>query len=249
MAAAEGRANVAAPADAPREVSQPVSAEWEAQAAERAARNARQLAPLVVPTGPPTVPLVPAELGVVQAPKAVQAAPGSEPYYPAGSEGESPTRGIPGRGSMAGRSRAPLPVVGGFGEGPAEYYPLDGREVRILVEKLLEEVRAQIQNDLRFHLAVTYPRLTATVTVRVEGEADDAGVTVEKRMAHERTARDVAEAHADSVVFVIRRQRREVDEAGESETPPDALRDELGMARPAKRRLGGVLGQVADVSW
>lgn len=245
---AEGRGGVEAPADAPREVSQPLTDDYYAQAQARARTNERQLEPLRVPTGPGPGPDpgLGGAPGEVKAPAPVQAA---DPAYPAGSNSDGPSRGIPGTAPRVARGRAPLPVVGGFGEGPAEYYPLDGREVKALVESLMDEVHAQMQNDLRFHLAVTYPRVRATVTVRIEGEADDAGVTIEKVKAHDRTAREVAEAHGDSVVFVITRARQEFDAAGEVDAPPDAMREALGLPVPHKRRVPGPAGQVADVSW
>jgi hypothetical protein len=150
----------------------------------------------------------------------------------------------------AGRRTAPLPVVGGFGQAEGEYFPLTGAELKTLVEQLLDEIYGQIQNDLRFHVSQTYPRVAATLTLRVTGEADDQGLTIEKvRPPVERLPQEVAEAQCDSVVFVIRKQRREFDDAGAVETPPDAIRRALGLTVPAKHEASGPLHQVVDVEW
>lgn len=273
---AEGRAGVEAPADAPREVSQPLQADYIADSLAKARVNEKELAPLTYGRGPIDneiaaleAKLAALKLGnngvpdVVHEPKPVAAAAGypqpskyvdAEPktQFPAASNTDSPTRGLPGTAPVpAARSKPPIQVIGGFGEAEAEYHPLDGRELMRLVDALASDLVKRCENDLRFTVAITYPRMTCKLLLIVEGEADDAGFEIQKVMVpHEKTPLEVAQQYADSVTFVVRAQRREFDDAGNSESPADAIRDELGIEKPRKRRIGSGAGSaVVDVRW
>lgn len=259
---ADARIGVPIPADAPAvEPAQPLNDQYMAQARARASANERELAPLSYGKQAPGAE---AATGEVQAPKPVEAAPGYPQHppntyktadahadFPAGSNSDSPTRGLPGTAPIpAARSKAPLAVVGGFGEASAEYFPLNGRELKTLVEQLLDEVYVQIQNDLRFHISQTYPRLAAKLTLTVEGEADDQGLKIERIAPPvERQSLDLAQQRCDTVCFVIKKQRREFDDKGEVETPADAMRHELGIGAPHKHKAPGPMGQIVDVQW
>src|SRR6185295_6456080 len=77
---------------------------------------------------------------------------------PAASDTDSPARGllptlVPPKGDkFEGIER------GGFGDmGEAQYFPLSGDELKELVFDLMDKVHGEIQNDLRFSLALTYP--------------------------------------------------------------------------------------------
>ncbi len=264
---ATGGIGIAPPPGAPTdEVSMPLQPQLIAEQAAKARQNERQLEPLTYPQQTPQTESngVVAASGAVQEPKPVQAASGQLPKtfqmakadpkseFPAGSNSDSPTRGLPGTAPVpAARATSPLTVIGGFGESEAEYFPLDGRELKTLVEQLLDELHARITNDLRFSVAVTYPRVSAKLQLIVEGEADDQAFMVERVMVpHDKTPLDVAQAFADSVSFVVRAQRREFDDKGDVESPADSLRDELGLPKPRKHSVGTGVGRtMVDVEW
>ncbi len=201
----------------------------------------------------------------VQEPKGVQAAARQIPpqpqaqaveempdkrLFPAASNSDSPSRGVPGSAPVpASRTSAPIGITGGFGESEAEYFPLDGSELKVVCEQLLDEVNNIIQNDLRFSPALTYPRLSARLQLIIEGEASEVeGFVIDRVKTHEKTPLAVAQAHADSVVFVVAAQRREFDEADQVETPADQIRDELHLKKPGKHLVqNGTLQSYADV--
>jgi hypothetical protein len=186
---------------------------------------------------------VPATQGVQPA-KPVVAADKSQP---AASNTDSPSRGMPGTAPTGPRDKPRLEVTGGFGEADQEYYPLDGTEVLALAGTLLDDLWARLQNDLRFSVAITYPRLNIKAQLAIQGEAADQDVIVERVLVKDRTPLEVAQAHGDSVIFCVTRQKREFDDAENVETPADAIRDELGLIKPRKRKVG--TGGLADVSW
>lgn len=236
---AEGHIGVEPPADAPREVAQPLTDEFVAESAAKARVNERTLAPLnYLKKGP----VVEGELShEPREPEPVQEAPNYpqsaetrpskfvdaavKEEFPAASNTDSPSRGIPGTTPIpAARKKAPLGITGGFGEQEGEYYPIDGRELKSIVEHLLGEVFDQIQNDMRFGLARTFPNIDVHLTLEVNCVEQDKPLVIEKR-------------------------RREFNDRGESELPPDAMRQEIGLARPRKQRMPGPAGQVADVAW
>lgn len=256
---AEGRIGVPPPADAPREVSQPLSPAALSEMQSRARQNERELAPLRPVGGAPID--APGASGEVLAPLPVQPAPGyvqtvPKTEYPAASNSESPTRGLPGTAPIpAARSTVPIGISGGFGSaGDAEYFPLDGREALTLAMQLFDELSARLQNDLRFSMAVTYPRLSMKLQLVIEGEADDQAFTIEKVLPPhgkwDRTPIEVAKQNGDSVVFVVTALRREFDEEGNVQTPADGMRDELGLRKPRKHSVGSGIGKsIVDVEW
>ena len=170
---------------------------------------------------------------------------------PAASNSDSPSRGIPGTAPVpASRKRAPLKNEGGFGIGGGpEYFPIDGSEAREMALQLMDQLAERLKNDLRFTLATCYPRLAIKLQLIVDAvtSGGEAGFEIEYVAAHDKTALDVAKAHGDAVVFVLREQRREFNEAGEVETPPDAMRDELGLNKPKRQFVQTGTGkQMAD---
>lgn len=226
--------------------------------AERAAQNERALAPLDF--GKKAVglesPVTGKDIGKVDpfyaqhdANKHAAPAPAKPAAplagMPAASNTDSPSRGIPGTAPMpASRAKAQLPVDGGFGMGGStDYFPMDGHEVKELATELMDRLYKRIQNDLRFSLAVCYPRIAVKLQLIVESEATvgGEGFTIEYVTAHDKTPIEVAKQHGDSVVFVLVEQRREFNEKGEPETAPDAMRDELGIDKPRKQlvQMGG----------
>ncbi len=189
-------------------------------------------APLQVP--PPTVPTIAAVVAPI------------EPHQPAASSSESPSRGA--------MRHDPDPLhrpTGGFGPAPStEYHPLSGTEVREVVLKLLDEIAAQIPDDLRFSHALTYPRLECRVTVDVVTYPPEGAVRITKIAPDPKgqASRAVALAHADECCFVVMAERREQDAAGNPVDPPDKLRDEVGLPRPHKHLVGtGTSRQLVDV--
>lgn len=164
---------------------------------------------------------------------------------PAASTSESPSRGIlpdltP---KMAGDKWDGI-SKGGFSDvGDAQYFPLTGEELRELVVELCNQIVNQIRNDLRFSMALVYPRVRAIVEVRIEGAAEDkdgefAIQKIKSPKAGEKggTAWDIARMHADRVCFVMQALKQEFSDDGESEAPPDQIRSELGLSIPRKQR-------------
>lgn len=252
------------PPDAPREWSQPLQADLIAEQQAKARQNERALKPLdFVPTkvNPLTKTDPQAASHAVQAPAAVQAAsvartpaPVVAPpadHQPAASNTDSPSRGAPGTAPVpSARAKAPLRILGGFGEAEAEYFPLDGHELRLLVEVLLDELYNRVQNDLRFSVAMTYPRLKATLQLLVEGELEETGFAIERVVVKDQTPVAVAQERGDSVVFVLVAKRREFDDHGEVESPANAIREEIGVEIPRKQQIENGLGKMlADVRW
>jgi hypothetical protein len=156
------------------------------------------------------------------------------PHMRAASNTDSPSRGIPPAILDPGKR-----ITGGFGE-PSEgqYFPLDGAELRAIVEGLLAELHARIQDDLRFSLALTYPRVRVHVDVVVEAYAADGGFTVQKYATpYERTPIEVAERFGEEVTFIVRGERREFDAEGQPDQAPNAMRAEAGLTIPRKQRI------------
>lgn len=240
----------APPPGAPHEVAQPISAEAERAMLAAARANEKELAPFnPQPFNPPPIPLSPSVTPVIEMSDTTEellpSPPGSlilhdEPVgapppqkRPAESDTDSPSRGIPRQILDPGKQ-----ITGGFGNlGEQQYFPMDGSELKVLVQKLLQDVRDRIENDLRFSIALTYPRVSARVIVEIDGYNMDKGFTVERIGADERTAIEVAKANADKVCFVVQEFRREFDEQNEPENPPDRMRDELGLDKPRKQYI------------
>jgi hypothetical protein len=268
---ATGAVGVEPPPDAPIEVSQPLQPDAGrivladprtglptgevVDPAARARANERELAPLRYER--PAAPA--AQSGVTG--KAID---GLDPFYaqevarraalpdakefPAASNSDSPARGLPGTAAVPLRQTKSLALTGGFGDtGEAMYYPLDGQELLALSEALCDRLVDRIRNDLRFSMALTYPRAAVRLQLIVEGEVDDQGFTIEYVDKKDQTPLEVAQQHGQSVVFVLTEERREFTSTGEVESPPDAIRDELGLVKPRKQYVQTGMGrQLAD---
>lgn len=218
---------------------------------DKARQNERELAPLK-PQGAPgtTGDRVQPATGAVELPRTVVAAGPApvqghqrpvDPTRPAASADEDPvnarpSRGIPGTAYSQHRNPklAPLDVGAGFG-GPAEYFALDGREIAETIKQLMDELLPQLDTDLRFSIAAAYPRYAVKLQVIVEAEAGDQSFDITLIRGQEKAPEEVAMQHCDKVVFVVKRERREFNEIGEVETPPDALRQELGLIVPQRQ--------------
>jgi len=190
------------------------------------------------------------DAGVEEAPDAVPAPPPATPTEPAlppilphqraGSNSDSPSRGVP----------APIPdpgkkITGGFGDvGEAQYFALDGIETRRVVESLLAELQKRIVDDLRFSIAATYPRVNIRVAIEVSCFGNDSSFQIVKHFTKEKTPIDVARRHADECCFVIQAEHVEMTEDGESVTPPDKARVALGMAVPRKQAVQTPAGRM-----
>lgn len=169
-------------------------------------------------------------------------------HQPAASNTDSPSRGLPTGIADPGKQ-----ITGGFGDaGDAQYFPLDGSELRELVRGLMSVIDEQLTHDLRFSMAITYPRVTARVIVEVEAYAAggdggqyDPGFVIQRVIVpHDKTPIAIARARADQVCFVIMANRVEMNAAGESISPPNQLRQELGLAVPRKQAVSTPTGRV-----
>lgn len=156
------------------------------------------------------------------------------PHQKAASDSDSPSRGLPTASADPGKT-----ITGGFGDlGEAQYFPLTGLELRHLVDGLMSVINQRMIDDPRFSMAVTYPRVRARVTVQVDAHAVEQSFEIPKIMPpHEKTPLEIAKARADEVVFVVVAERIEMTEDGESISPPNAIRKELGLEVPRKRAI------------
>lgn len=162
-----------------------------------------------------------------------------QPHQKAASDTDSPSRGIPQPITDPGKI-----ITGGFGElTDGQYHPLNGTELKALVEAMLDDVHQRIQDDLRFSMALTYPRVRARVSIVVEGIAAADGFAIDKVIPEPGAGRPgstplaVAATLGDQIVFVVTSRREEFNAAGESISPPNALREELGIEVPRKQRV------------
>ena len=172
---------------------------------------------------------------------------------PAASETDTPTKGLlPTLTPQTSGDKWDGISKGGFSDiGEAQYFPLAGNELCELVLALFDDLAARIKNDLRFSMALTYPRVRATVQIQIEGHAEDdnSGFVIEKVFAPKddqggSTPLEIARSRADEVCFVVKALRQEFTPEGEIDRPPDAMRDELGLPKPGKRVLDTNVGQV-----
>lgn len=173
-----------------------------------------------------TSPTEPAELGPIVAPT---------PYDPNDDPVEAkPTRGQPKPILDRGKQ-----ITGGFGDpgGEAFYAPLDGTEVWAIAKRIADELIRRAQNDLRFSMAVVYPRVSVRVVLEVQGFGEERGIAIDRVETYEKNPIDLARTMGEEVCFVVRAGRREVDEAGQPETAPNAMRDEIGAEIPKKQRV------------
>ena len=167
-------------------------------------------------------------------------------HQPAASDSESPSRGVPKGTTDPGKA-----ITGGFGVSTAgisrEYIPMDGSEVCLLAQALLVDLAEQIARDLRFSLAVTYPRVRVRAELIVESYVADADFRVTRVAADPEgrlTPEEIARLHADEVVFVVVNQRQEVAADGRADSPANALRGELGLEIPHKQLVETPTGSV-----
>jgi hypothetical protein len=225
----------APPEGAPQESALPLTGAAIAEMAAKARANEQVLPPFApekrmgVPP-PTTLHAKPRELSVS--------------HQPAASNTDSPSRGVPQPISDPGKV-----ITGGWGPAlEAQYFPLDGSELRELVRMLLDKLNERIQNDMRFHPAITYPRVKATLQLVIEGfRAEEQGFEIQYVAAHDKTKLEVAKQLAQEVVFVVQEMRREVTEDGTAENPPDRVRDELELPKPHKHQVEGPGGRKAWV--
>lgn len=164
--------------------------------------------------------------------------------HPAASNTDSPSRGMPRRDPRAG-----LNVTGGWGDANAgaQYFALSGDDLRTIAQQMLLEIHDRIANDLRFSIALVYPRVSVRASLHIHGFAGGPQSFEIERIRPADVAgpggspapEAIAQALADEVVFTLIAERREVDDAGDSVAAPDQLRDEFGMERPGKRVVGG----------
>jgi hypothetical protein len=169
---------------------------------------------------------------------------------PAASDSDSPAAGV-----LRGHIPAGKEITGGFTDGSGlQYFPLNGQELFTLVESLMDQIHARCKNDLRFNEALCYPQVTARVLIEVQGFVHDSDFTIQQVLptthdAVRRTPIEVARLVADEVCFVLIEEQRETDDTGQSATPPDQIREGLGLQRPRKRRITSGRGdkQFVDV--
>jgi hypothetical protein len=198
----------------------------------------------------------------------------AQPYQPAASDTDSPSRGVPrgtpddlaahqparsdtdspSRGIPRGVSDPGKAITGGFGDpGEMAYFALTGEELRELVLSLMDQIAARLANDLRFSLAVTYPRVQATVEISITGFAEDYHFQIARALPDQHEARtktplELARAVADEICFVMIAAARETSDTGESVKPPDQIRAELQLPRPRKHTIAIGGGRVlADI--
>jgi len=177
-------------------------------------------------------------------------APSLEPIdlkrMPAASDTDSPSRGQPR--IIANPDKK---VTGGFSGGAdLQYFALDGQELRVLVETLMDTIYQRIQNDLRFSMAITYPQVSARVVIEIQGFASDVAIVIDQILSPEHPARcknpiAFARTVANEIAFVLVEEAAETDDQGQSLNPPDAIRDQLGLTKPRKQ----VVGVGAGRSW
>lgn len=216
----------------------------------------------VVPKAQPTIVLTDAEkitdvtdlvneavdiLAAVEA-EALAPAPPAQvvgPRRPAESDTDTPARGLPRPIEDPGKK-----ITGGFGDvGDAQYFPLDGFELKTLVEGLMSQIHARLQDDLRFSVACVYPRVTARVVVEIQGFTVDQSFQIPKIAAHDKTPSAIARARSDEIVFCLVSERQEMTEDGQSVTPPNQTRIDLGLPVPRKQAIETPGGrQLVDVT-
>lgn len=153
---------------------------------------------------------------------------------PAASNSMDPTRGVP-----RGTTDPAKAITGGFGDAVgAQYFPLDGTELRELVLAMCDKFVDTLQNDLRFSIATVYPRVAVSLELRVEGFVEDIGFTMQRALPpYTKTPVEIARQLADEGVFVVKVTRAEMSADGTSDSPPNAIREELGLQVPRKQRI------------
>lgn len=154
-----------------------------------------------------------------------------ERYQPAASNSDSPSRGLPSSSLDPGKQ-----ITGGFGQPTTGmYFPLDGSELRALVFKLMDELADQISSDLRFSMALTYPRVAARVVVEVSAYPDGSFEIPKVMIPVDRLPEEIARRLHDHVCFCVIAERTEMAADGGSLNPPDKVRDDLQLSKPQKQ--------------
>lgn len=201
-------------------------------------------------TGSTAVDEVPADAAVVAKPPtitdlssgAVDRPREGEAWQPAASATDSPSRGIPRNiPNDPGKQ-----ITGGFGDvHDAQYFPLDGTELRELITALMDQLHARLQDDLRFTIAICYPRVRARVEIIVEGFVEDQGFTIPRvAIPHEKTPLAIAREYGDEITFALVAERVEMTAEGDSVSPPNATRLELGLPVPRKQTVDTPTGRM-----
>lgn len=193
------------------------------------------------PAGSETRPPVPTisdlSAGAVNMPAGSE----GEPWQPAASNTDSPSRGMPRGVSDPGKQ-----ITGGFGDvTDAQYFPLDGTELREMIYALMDQIHARLQDDLRFTMAICYPRVRARVEVIVEAFVADQGFTIPRvAVPHDKTPLAIARAYGDEITFAVIAERVEMTDTGESVSAPNATRLELGLPIPRKQAVDTPTGRM-----
>ena len=224
----------APPAHAPREVSSPQIAPT-AEQRDAARRNERALQPLDYSTQQ-----APVDVPKQVVPRPVQSVLPARPpveersHQPAASNSDSPSRGIPREIDDPGKI-----ITGGFGfSGPAQYFPLTGDELKLAVQDMMDKLNARIMNDLRFSMAVTYPRARVVLSLTFKGYTEAEPHEIRSEFVHEKTPEDIARAGgAVASTFEIAETIQEFDDEGNPDNPPDRVRDTLGIEKPRKQSV------------
>ena len=203
--------------------------------------------PVILPTAPPTP-----EEGLIDQYEDILPPLTDEDRkrMPAASLTDTPAKGLlPNLVPPKGDKFDGIPRGGFADASDAQYYPITGEELIEVVCTVTDTLIAQIKNDLRFSMALTYPRLRVRVRLEVEGAAEDnnAGFEIQKVYVPKEgmggsTPLEIARAHgANEVVFVVTSTMQEFTPDGQSDLPPDAIRDAIGMPKPRKQmvNLGG----------
>ncbi len=235
------------PANAPMETTQPLQPDVLADQIASAHANERTLAPLVFGVkqradpatdlleqtfaAPPPSEELPRKTMTPAMTEPISAPP-DRSHQPAASNSDSPSRGIPRQIDDPGKK-----ITGGFGDlGEAQYYPLDGLELKELAKHLLSKLLDQIENDLHFSMAITYPRVEVKAIIQVSGYAQEGAFELFKGGAHDKTTvENSVKAGADPIAFELSESRAEFNAEGESVDPPDRIRDNLGLEKPHKQ--------------
>lgn len=171
----------------------------------------------------------------------------AQPHQPAASNTDSPSRGVP-RGTEKGKE-----ITGGFGVpgdgADAQYFPLDGTELRKVVLVCMDEMAKRIEDDLRFSIACTYPRAHVRVVIEVDAYGMEKTMEIPKVLPpHTGTPLEVARRYGDQIVFVVVAERQEMTPNGESVIPPNKMRSEAQLEIPRKRLVDTPSGrQFVDV--
>lgn len=235
----------APPAGAPHEVTQPLSQDTIARQLEQARANERPLEPFNPPASPvPPQPRTESAAENSNAATQLLAQARQQSAHPAASETDSPSRGIPRPIDDPGKI-----ITGGFGSaGEAQYYPINGDELRDLTRVLLDKLNTRIENDIRFSMALTYKRLDVVLKLEVRAYPDDGFdvkyVTAPKDQSPEALADDLA----NEAVFVVKETFREFDRDGNPENPPDRMREIAGLPVPRKQMVqAGAIKQLVDI--